>query len=214
MSGTTSVIHGARFAGWRLDCWLAVVLLVTALFLSLLPVANFIDTWRLQGDYPSPGTWIAAIIGIALFVFLSWVGGIAFIESVTGGNIGIAPYFEKPVGASTYAEGAEVARSCARLDDLALEVGATPISGFGFNDDLAGETLRWHLAEEGLYTVRALIVAIEPAKTKRDRQLIEELQLIEDALQNAHARGTRFCFLITHGYTNQLEHERRKGSFF
>ena len=189
-------------------------ILVAALLLSLLPVLNFIDIWQRQGDYPALGTWVAGITGVALFALFSCIAVTSLIDLIMGRNIGIAPYFEEPVGANTSAGGREVARSCARLDDLAIEVGATPVSAFGFNDDLSGDVLAWHLPREGLYTVRALIVAIEPAKTDRDRRLSQELQQIEDALLKAHARETRFCFLITHDYTNQLEHEHRQGSFF
>ena len=201
---------------WELvSGWLVGIgLLALGMFLAALPVLNFIEIWQRQEDYPELGAWIGAILGVALCALFTYITVTSVLELITGNSVMIVPYFEQAVGASTFACGGEVARSCRYLDDLAINAREKPISAFGFHDDLSGDTLVWHLPQEGLRTFATLIAEIESADLAGDRRLLFELRLIKHALLNAEAQGTRFCLLIRGGYTNQLEHERRQGSFF
>jgi hypothetical protein len=126
----------------------------------------------------------------------------------------IVPYFDRRVGVTgTFAQGQVVARNCRRLDRLAVDSGVSPVSAFGYADDLRGDTLAWHDPRSGLETVSALIKALDPGGA--DGKLVEELSNIRDALQIAVEKGAKFCFILRSGDgTNAQEHMLRKGTFF
>ncbi len=130
----------------------------------------------------------------------------------------IAPYFQKKLGdIHTFAQGHAIARNCQLLDELALRAGLTPLSAFGFNDDLAGEQLTWHKAEQGLATVAGLLSALKESPDRRTdhEQLLKELAAVHHALQRAFDHGVEFCLLLrTTGFTSGQEWEVRKGSCF
>lgn len=128
---------------------------------------------------------------------------------------GIAPYFERRVGdIHTYSRGKALGMLCPKLDELASTLGINPISSFGFADDFYGGTPVWHDATEGLRTFSALKQELERRGGQQDPALNEEMRLIIEALEKAAAQSIRFCLVIPACYTNGMEHEQRKGSFF
>ena len=130
----------------------------------------------------------------------------------------IVPYFEKSPGEiETFCQGHQIARNCERLDLLAGELGLTPISAFGFNDDLAGETVEWHAADSALATFQALAAAVaqSPERFLKPNKLQKELSAVVDALQKAREKNIRFCLLLRIGdSTSVQEWEVRKGTCF
>ena len=91
------------------------------------------------------------------------------------------------------------------------------MSAFGFNDDLAGESLIWHEPEAGLRTISGLVSVLRQGSDRShiDKQLIEELTAIEEALRKASDRGVLFCLLLRVGDgTSGREWEQRQGSCF
>ncbi|MBI3866267.1 MAG: hypothetical protein HY290_30680 [Planctomycetia bacterium] len=130
----------------------------------------------------------------------------------------IVPYFQKALGdIDTFAQGHAVARSCQALDALADQLGLTPLSAFGFNDDLAGETVVWHPPAQGLATVAGLVASLKTTESlSPDRDLlIKELSNIEHALQKATDANVPFCLLLrTADVTSAIEWERRQGTCF
>ncbi|KAF0244181.1 MAG: hypothetical protein FD180_2766 [Planctomycetota bacterium] len=130
----------------------------------------------------------------------------------------ILPYFEKRLGdAGTWLHGQALARNCRALDEAAMAHGVTPLSAFGYGDELAREAFTWHDAARGLEAVRGLEELIP-----RFRELVDdtgavwdELQLMEDALAKAAERGVRFCLhMRCSDYTSGVEMDARRGSYF
>lgn len=131
----------------------------------------------------------------------------------------IVPYFQQKIGdIHTFTQGVSIAKHCQELDEMSLQLGVIPLSGFGFNDDFCGEELTWHLADKGLATVTRLIQALRVSDQRRfsdQDQVISELVAIEESLRKASERGIMFCLLLrTSGGTNAMEWEQRKGSCF
>jgi hypothetical protein len=127
---------------------------------------------------------------------------------------GMAPYFDRRIGdIHSYSRGKIIARRCRELDVVAQSAGVPTLSSFGFADDFDGEELVWHSTADGLRTFEALRDHVSRAAPD-DVTLLEELDAIIDALEKAKQRSASFCLLITAPFTNAMEHERRKGSFF
>lgn len=130
----------------------------------------------------------------------------------------IVPYFQKQLGEiHTFAQGHAIAKNCQKLDELALRAEFTPLSAFGFNDDLAGEELTWHAAQQGLATITGLLLALRQSSQRcaQHEQLLNELTAVQHALQRASDQGVPFCLLLrTTGFTSGQEWEVRKGSCF
>ena len=160
------------------------------------------------------GLWgLFGLLGFSIFFSLILV--FAFrVASQTS----IVPYFQNEVGdIHTFVRGHAVARSCQVLDDLALQLGLTPISAFGFNDDMARETVVWHPPEQGLATFSGLLAALQdrPNAVPRQDRLIKELTAIVDALQKATGQNIPFSLLLRVGDgTSAMEWEQRKGTCF
>lgn len=156
---------------------------------------------------------LCGLLGLAAYFGLILVLGLRVAAQTT-----IVPYFQKPLGdIHTFAQGHAVARSCQALDGLAAGLGLTPLSAFGFNDDLAGETVNWHPPAQGLATISGLLAALRdhPETIPRQDRLIKELTAIEHALQKAVACDVPFCLLLrTADVTSSLEWERRQGTCF
>ena len=143
--------------------------------------------------------------------FLWWLAVGGLLEDPPPG---MAPYFDRRIGdIHTYSRGKTIAARCPELDKIAEAAGVHPVSFFGFSDDFLGETVTWHHIADGLATfttIRSQAAAGEPEGS----ELLEDLDLVIDALQKAEAKSARFCLIITAGSTNAMEHEQRKGSFF
>ncbi|MFN0053933.1 MAG: hypothetical protein ACKV0T_17275 [Planctomycetales bacterium] len=148
---------------------------------------------------------------VCYFAFLIWRAVAVASETA------IVPYFQRPLGGIvTFSGGHRVARSCRRLDELAAQRGLTPLSAYGFNDDLQGEPLNWHPPEQGLATFDGLLAGIyEVADSDVDKRLVEELTAMRDALEKAVVQRVPFCLLLRVGdSTNAQEWELRQGSCF
>jgi hypothetical protein len=160
------------------------------------------------------GMWgMLGLLGFA--IYFSMILGFAFRVAR---QTSIVPYFQQEVGdIHSFAQGHAVARSCQMLDELALQLGLTPLSAFSFNDDLAGETVVWHPSGHGLATFSGLLAALHerPNFVPRQDQLFKELTNIVDALKKATNRNIPFSLLLRVGdSTSSLEWERRKGTCF
>ena len=162
------------------------------------------------------GSVLVASLTTALFLFtlLAGIGGLWDACR----HIRIIPFFASPVGETdTFLYGQALAREFERLETLAEYAGAAPISSFGFPDPLAGETVSWHPAGEGLRSAQALLAAVdshgylfdEPEAVRAD------LRRWETAMGRAAEQEIGFSLLLLHGNTtSSLEWERRGGSPF
>jgi len=128
----------------------------------------------------------------------------------------VVPYFRQPLGGiDTFTRGYAVAKSCQELDEIAVVSGITPLSAFGFNDDLNREELVWHAPERGLETIRVLLSRLRASSPGRpdEEQLIEELNAMAEALNKAAELAVPFClFLRVVTGTCAQEWEVRQGS--
>lgn len=162
------------------------------------------------------GIEIARLVALALLT--AYFGMILWLSLHIARETSIVPYFKTELGGiHTFAQGHAVAQSCQALDAMALENGLSPLSAFGFNDDLAGEPLVWHPAANGLVTISGLLSVLRdrPQSLKRQEQLVRELTAIRDALQKASDREVPFCLLLRCGdVTSSVEWERRQGTCF
>ena len=157
---------------------------------------------------------VAAVAGaISVYAVLAAVGQVWDCRHVR-----IIPYFERRVGEiDTFLAGAALARSLLLLDELAAARGVTPLSAYGFGDDLRGEAVVWHMPDAGLQTVRTLAQALEaePERLRDAAAAQQDLARLEQALERAQVLGVRFALLLRHGNaTSALEWERRAGSAF
>jgi hypothetical protein len=116
------------------------------------------------------------------------------LRIASGGNGGeIVPVLEiddETIGDQL--SGKSIAASMTRLDDLAREIGVTPLSSFlGFAGIGSGD---WFDPRDGLATVEALRARIRPATyTLRGKKaLLGELGDLAVVLAGAISRGTRF----------------------
>jgi hypothetical protein len=130
----------------------------------------------------------------------------------------VVPYFPRNVGEiDTYAKGESLARHVGELDEVAGSLGITPLSTFGWNDDVEREPLVWHESSEGLKTVNALLAFLEGEEVAWDDHAgtVADLKRIAHALARADAQGIPFSLLLLHSTaTNALEWETRRGTCF
>jgi hypothetical protein len=159
--------------------------------------------------------WVAALAD-AVFV-LALVMASASVWSVQR-HVAVIPYFERTVGEiDTFLAGQALARHLVPLDAMAQGLGLPPLSQFGFNDDLAGEPLTWHDAQEGLATVRALsdCLARQPSQLLDPENVMSDLARLAHALQRAKEQEIRFCLLLRYGnVTSGHEWDVRQGTAF
>ncbi len=156
---------------------------------------------------------------VELFLFACYFGHLLWDGVCVARRTCIVPYFQQTLeDIHTFAQGEAIAKHCQELDAMSLELGVSPLSTFGFNDDFYGEELVWHPADKGLATVTRLIQALrasDPLKLSDQDQVISELVAIENALRKASEQSVMFCLLLrTSGVTNAIEWEQRKGSCF
>jgi hypothetical protein len=158
-----------------------------------------------------------AAIACAAFLLFGLLGGIGGLYD-TWRYVRIIPYFQRRVGEiDTFLAGEALARRLRCLDRLAAFCGVTPLSEFGFNDDLRNEPLLWHPADHGLQSVHALLSALEEkSDVVEDRAvLVRDLQKLEHALSRAAQQGIPFCLLLRHGNaTSGHEWSVRQGTAF
>ena len=169
-------------------------------------------TWgALYGPVPVA---VAAVAG-AVFLLFGVFGGVLGVYD-TVRYVRVIPYFDATVGEiDTFLSGDSLARCIQPLDRLAKELGVAPLSSFGFNDDLCGETLTWYPAERGLPSVDALLRALERKEDDVWAAVCDDLRKIRFALARAEEQGIQFCFLLWHGNsTSGHEWSVRKGHAF
>jgi hypothetical protein len=154
------------------------------------------------------------LLGLGLVSYLLWDISIGYLKDRK--TVAIVPVYEKLMPeAGTYLSGHAIARNCLQLDQLAKLQGLKPISAFGFNDPLRGETLVWHDPIDGFQTVAGLIRAVA---TKRDAvddpsSVISDLEKIRSALEQARGKGIRFAFLVEIGKTTSARVWRIRQAF-
>jgi hypothetical protein len=157
---------------------------------------------------------IAAIAyGFILLLFL--VGPLEVYRTVH--DVHFAPYFESKVGGLAYCAAMHLAQHMEELDELARLHGVTPLSEFGWNDDLKGELNVWYDPLNGMKTVNILLTYFAADEFARSNKtaIQNELKALDQALARASDRRIRFCLLLFCGEaTNEMKEARRTGSFF
>jgi len=153
---------------------------------------------------------------LAAFVFFAWFWLIRGIRECS--ICRIVPYFESRVGfgkIQAFSGGVELAKHCRTLDALASQLGATPLSAFGFKDDRDGQKLNWHNPLDGIDTTARLK---EHIRGKQDAiSIVQELDLLQNNLEQAREKNIKFCLLIRSGLDKMIspiEMDNRKGSFW
>ncbi len=176
---------------------------------------GIISTLTLLGWASLIWEWMRPLMPIAPLLGAIWIYSVV-VAIASRGDTAIArvlPYFPKKgprVDADTFLSGLDLARNFQTLEVWARERGATPLSTFGWNDDLSGEALVWHEAWQGVESVTALLD--HPELTPEVR---EDLELLLSALQKAHDVGQPFCLLLRHGNSaSGAEMDARQGTFF
>ena len=178
---------------------------VTLTFTGSLAVLSFIPILDGEGDV------LAASVFTAVFLFVLWS---AYRSVPHMFRVRLVPYFEKKLdGANTFFAGESLLLHSRHLDALAKGRGVRELSEFASGDDwITGETVQWHVSQEGLKTVESLM-ALEAGKLSTD--VVSDLALLECALRSASEKDIRFCLLLREGTSvSGLELDRRMGSFF
>lgn len=160
------------------------------------------------------GLVFLAALSSAVFAFVSMT---AIFGGIDVRQARIVPYFQRDVeGPFMLTHGEALARNCLRLDALAESRGCAPPSSFGFADDLAGETVVWHSATEGLRTMSTLIAEVEawPEAVDHPASVLDDLRLLEARLEHAASQQVAFAVLLRHGNTiSGHEVDVRRGKF-
>lgn len=163
------------------------------------------------------GSLILAAVALAVFLLFGLLGGLMGLYD-TWRHVRVIPYFPRTVGEiETFLAGEALARNLAQLDAIAREAGATPLSDFGFNDDLFREPLTWHPAARGVDTVEILQSSLQTtSEVVHDRQaVLADLQKLKHALNRAADLDIPFCLLLRHGNsTSGQEWDVRQGTAF
>jgi hypothetical protein len=162
------------------------------------------------------GTGASAAILIAFTLYLG-----AYFVAVLSSYFAparVVPYFERSLDfkmQGAFKNGFALAKGFDVLERRASELGVTPLSAFGFGDDMLGQLLVWHSTETGLKTVQALVASSH--NEALDAKLLEDLQAVEAALERAAAKAVRFTLVVRIGadkWISGAEMFQRKGSFW
>lgn len=189
--------------------------------------------------------WAATGVSGAILIGFTLLLGARFVQTLRFSlttPARLVPYFERPLdakkwgafkktskmwdfGASSepldasmweaFKRGFALARGFDALECRASELGVTPLSVFGFGDDMLGQVVVWHSAGGGLKTVRALVASCEPEAL--DPKLLEDLQALEAVLERAETAGVRFAMVVRISSDEWIAHAemvQRKGSFW
>ena len=186
--------------------------------LSLAAFVLALLAFALLGRIPIPDLWIAAAFAVLYVWFVVYA-----IRRYADERPRIVPYFERkyfrsgdpsrPVAEesrSAFRAGTAIAADLTRLDDVARQMGVTPLSSFGFGDDLFHQTPQWSDITEGVRTIETLI-------PKADNQTAEDLRTLLAALQKVRATQQRFSLILRYGpdeFISGVEMEKRIGSFW
>ncbi len=189
---------------------LGILLVFSAAGLSLTAFAVLGDGQQANGLI------LFAALADALFILfqLSQPCGINYMVQ----HAHVVPYFDKKVGEiDTFCHGQSLARHGTALDEAARSLGVTPLSAFGWNDDMDHEKVEWHEPSEGLKTVNALLLVVQRGELAWvDQEAIAaDLKRVAHALTRAEERAIQFSLLLRHeGGTSGLEWEARQGTCF
>jgi len=178
-----------------------VVLLVsfTGVSLSALGLYASATLWG-AGLRPSTLTLIVLAYGLLAF-------GAVLIAAVVWplrARCRIVPYFAREMGpypstmSMAFTHGHELYRHSAALERAACAMGVTPLSAFGFGDDLYAQRVHWSAAADGLQTVTTLHGAAM-ADTATPRGLVDDLDALASALRAAAEQGVDFALLLRVG---------------
>ena len=161
-----------------------------------------------------PGEFMVMLAALLVSVFLLSLTGSASALMSARGMVRVIPYFSARVGdINTFMRGHAIARELEELDSLAVQHNVTPLSRFGFADDLRGEEVVWHEAAEGKQTVETLLRELATRQT--DSETTIDLQALDDALARASDNGIRFCLLWREqNSTSAAEWDQRQGTAF
>lgn len=130
-------------------------------------------------------------------------------------RVRVLPYFERRLGNGTsFLMGKSLLEHSRSLDEIAKQLGATPLSDFATGDDMVCfEKLNWHEPAEAMRTTQQLLNSEAAAAFPED--LRSDLKALENALAEACRQNVRFGLLLREGScASGLEMDRRKGSFF
>jgi hypothetical protein len=156
----------------------------------------------------------AVAVAAAVFVYYQFVM-VAGLNDVLR-HASVIPYYRERIGdISVFSSGEGLARHVDELDDVARTHGVTPLSAFGWNDDLEGEQVAWHDPAVGLKTVNSLLLALEQEETWWDDQVetIADLKALAHGVERAHAKGVSFSLLLRHStVTSGVEWDAREGA--
>jgi hypothetical protein len=181
-------------------------------------------------SFASAGAVILAISAAAVGVILLWHLVRAFVAFARS-RARIVPYFsdknfrrEQGKGASeearqAFQSGYGIAADLALLDDVAAEVGISPLSAFGFGDDIFNQRPQWTELDEGLRTVTALITALHnhDASRRLSVSTLSDLETLRDALTRGRETQTSFSLIVRYGpddFISGYEMEKRTGTFW
>ena len=109
--------------------------------------------------------------------------------------------------------GYSLAADLHRLDDLAKKSGITPLSSFGFADDLLNQAVQWSSADDGIRTVTSLIQEGSGLSTGT----LADLAALAAALKKAAEHQKKFSLLVRFGkddYISGVELSKRLGTFW
>lgn len=167
------------------------------------------SVWGYFHDWKGDFFALAPLFSAVFLLFLFWVRSIWRDFQ----DVRIVPYFQKGeqrIKATTYNSGRAVARQFQLLEQLARKHSLEPLSSFGFEDDLNGETVIWHSAASGLRTVQGLLNCCKPEVEQA--RIKEDLCELETALQSALMKDVLFCLLLRHGTSfSGAEMDARQG---
>ncbi len=156
---------------------------------------------------------VASVVG-AIFV-LCLISVPASLRDIR--QVSILPYFKKGeviVDGETFLHGKALARNWLFVEEAAQRNGLQSLSRFGFADDMAGETVVWHEASEGLAAVNALLALLRrnPDLIEESAAVIEDLVRIAFRLEDAMHLRVPFCLLQRFGNTaSGYEMDMRQG---
>lgn len=125
-------------------------------------------------------------------------------------------YFDRKASEESWAAfrgGYNLVADLSRLDQLAMKSGVTPLSSFGFADDLLKQSVQWNLPDDGIRTLTSLINEGDELSvgTRSD------LAVLAAALKKASENQERFSLLVRFGkddYISGVEVGKRQGTFW
>ena len=192
-----------RYRRSQVPFWMFGGPLLLAVMIGFLAVA-VLNLWTRQ--------YVFAIVSAVLFGVV-----LRLVITVIGSNtsVRIIPYFSGRVTeADTYLHGKALALNSRLLDEIAETASTTPLSAFGFNDDMQREQLIWHDPTNGIRTVEFLSqdVRVNRGRYVNASELQSDLARLEGALRATQKLGLQFCLLVRIGDSvSAMEMNRRRG---